>query len=139
MWARRLKPEVCDEVETLEDTLKLTRRWKKSKDHPTAIFSLNNVSTGHLLWALRKVDFAIPQKIALIGFDDLEFAALLSPPLTVIRQPAANLGIQASKLLFERIAAAKGPEGGFSIKLVLPVEFVIRESCGCHPAKQAKN
>ncbi len=139
MWARRLKPEVYDEVETLDDTLKLARRWKKIKDHPTAIFSLNNVSTRHLLWALREVNLAIPQKIALIGFDDLELAALLSPPLTVIRQPAANLGVQASKLLFERIAAAKHPEGGFGIKLVLPVEFVIRESCGCPPAKHAKN
>jgi LacI family transcriptional regulator len=139
MRTNRLKPEVYDEVETLEDTLKLTRRWKKSKDHPTAIFSLNNVSTRHILWALREVDLAIPEKVALIGFDDLELAALLSPPLTVIRQPAANLGVQASKLLFERIATAKGPEGGFGIKLVLPVEFVIRESCGCPPAKQAKS
>jgi LacI family transcriptional regulator len=139
MRASRLKPEIYDEVETLEDTVKLVRRWKKSQDRPTAIFSLNNVSTRHLLWALREVDLAIPQDVALIGFDDLELGALLSPPLTVIRQPAANLGVQASKLLFERIAAAKRPEGGFGIKLVLPVEFVIRGSCGCHAIKQGKS
>jgi LacI family transcriptional regulator len=139
MRASRLKPEIYDEIETLEDTLKLARRWKKSQDRPTAIFSMNNVSTGHLLWALREVDLAIPEKIALIGFDDLELGALLSPPLTVIRQPAANLGVQASKLLFERIAAAKQSEGSFGIKIVLPVEFVIRGSCGCPAAKQAKN
>jgi LacI family transcriptional regulator len=138
MRAARLKPEIYDEVRTLEDTLKIVRRWKKSQDRPTAIFSLNNVSTRYLLWALREVDLAIPQDIALIGFDDLELAALLSPPLTVIRQPAANLGVQASKLLFERIAAAKRPEGGFGIKLVLPVEFVIRGSCGCNATNQAK-
>jgi LacI family transcriptional regulator len=135
MRARRLKPEIYDEVETLDDTLKLARRWKKNPDPPTAIFSLNNVSTRHLLWALREVDLAIPQKVALIGFDDLELAALLSPSLTVVRQPAANLGIQASKLLFERISAGKRTEGDFVIKLVLPVEFVIRASCGCPPAK----
>jgi LacI family transcriptional regulator len=139
MRASRLKPEIYDEVNTLEDTLKLARRWKKSQERPTAIFSLNNVSTRYLLWALREVDLAIPQKIALIGFDDLELAALLSPPLTVIRQPAANLGVQASKLLFERIAVPKRPEGGFGIKLVLPVEFVIRGSCGCPAAKQIKS
>jgi len=139
MRASRLKPEIYDEVTTLEDTLKLVRRWKKSQERPTAIFSLNNVSTRHLLWALRETDWAIPQDIALIGFDDLELGALLSPPLTVIRQPAANLGTQASKLLFERIAAAKRPEGGFGIKLVLPVEFVIRGSCGCPATVQAKS
>jgi LacI family transcriptional regulator len=139
MRAAQLKPEIYDNVETLEDTLKLARRWKKNQNRPTAIFSLNNVSTRYLLWALREVDLAIPQKIALIGFDDFELAALLSPPLTVIRQPAANLGLQASKLLFERIAAAKRPEGGFGIKFVLPVEFVIRGSCGCPVAKQTKS
>jgi LacI family transcriptional regulator len=138
MRAHRLKPEIYDEVETLDDTLNLVRRWKKGQDHPTAIFSLNNVSTRHLLWALREVDLAIPQKVALIGFDDLELAALLSPPLTVIRQPAANLGVQASKLLFERMAAGMRPEGGFGIKLVLPVEFVIRDSCGCSAARPAR-
>jgi LacI family transcriptional regulator len=139
MRAGRLKPEIHDEVKTLEDTSKLVRRWKKSQERPTAVFSLNNVSTRHLLWALREADLAIPEDIALIGFDDLELAALLSPPLTVIRQPAANLGVQASKLLFERIAASKHPEGGFGIKLVLPVEFVIRGSCGCPATKQTRS
>jgi LacI family transcriptional regulator len=139
MRASRLKPEIYDEVKTLEDTLKLVRRWKKSQERPTAVFSLNNVSTHHLLWALREVGLTIPENIALIGFDDFELAALLSPPLTVIRQPSANLGVQASKLLFERIAAAKRPEGGFGIKLVLPVEFVIRGSCGCSATKQTRS
>jgi LacI family transcriptional regulator len=69
--------------------------------------------------------------MALIGFDDLELASLLSPSLTVVRQPAANLGIQAARILFERIGVTTAPESGFGIKLVLPVEFVIRGSCGC--------
>jgi LacI family transcriptional regulator len=131
MQIARLKPETYDEVETLAATLKLVRRWKKSQDRPTAIFSLNNVTTRHLLYALREVDLAIPQKIALIGFDDLELAELLSPSLTVVRQPAANLGTHAARLLFERIGVTTPPEDGFGIKLVLPVEFVIRSSCGC--------
>jgi LacI family transcriptional regulator len=139
MRAARLKPEIYGDIETLDDTTKLVRRWKKSQERPTAIFSLNNVSTRHLLWALREADLAIPKQVALIGFDDLELAALLSPPLTVIRQPAANLGLQASKLLFERIAALKRPESGLGIKLVLPVEFVIRGSCGCPIEKQTRS
>jgi LacI family transcriptional regulator len=139
MRAARLKLEIYDEIETLEDTLKLVRRWKKSAERPTAIFSLNNVTTQHLLWALRETGLTIPRNMALIGFDDLELGALLSPPLTVIRQPASNVGVQASKLLFERIAAAKRPDGGFGIKLVLPVEFVIRASCGCSTTEQSKS
>ena len=88
----RLKPEIHDEIETLDGTLRLVRRWKKAQDRPTAIFPLNNVATRNLLHALREVDLAIPEKIALIGFDDLELTSLLSPSLTVVRQPAANLG-----------------------------------------------
>ncbi len=131
MQTAKLKPELYDETETLEHTLKIIRPWKKAKKRPTAIFSLNNVSTRHLLHALQEVDLMIPQKMALIGFDDLELASLLSPSLTVVRQPAADLGTQAARLLFERIHSANPLEGAFGIKLVLPVEFVIRNSCGC--------
>lgn len=136
MRSRRLKPEIYDEVATLDDTVKLVRRWKKSQG-PTAIFSLNNVATRYLLWTLREAEIRLPDKMALIGFDDIDLAALLSPPLTVVRQPATNLGTQAAKLLFERIATAKSVDSGFGIKLVLPVEFVIRGSCGCAVSKQA--
>lgn len=135
MQIARLKPEIYDQIETLAAALKLVRKWKKTEDRPTAIFSLNNVTTRHLLYALQEVDFAIPQKIALIGFDDLELAELLSPALTVVRQPAASLGTQAARLLFERIGVTNTLEGGFGIKLVLPVEFVVRNSCGCPASK----
>ena len=131
MQIARLKPEIYDQIETLAATLKLVRKWKKTEDRPTAIFSLNNVTTRHLLYALQEVDLAIPQKIALIGFDDLELAELLSPALTIVRQPAASLGTQAARLLFERIGVTNTLEGGFGIKLVLPVQFVVRNSCGC--------
>jgi LacI family transcriptional regulator len=131
MQIARLKPEIYDQIETLDAALKLVRKWKRTEDRPTAIFSLNNVTTHHLLYALREFGLAIPQKIALIGFDDLELAELLSPALTVVRQPAANLGTQAARLLFERIGVTTPPEDGYGIKLVLPVEFVIRNSCGC--------
>jgi LacI family transcriptional regulator len=139
MQMARLKPEIHDEIETLDDTLRLVRRWKKAQDRPTAIFSLNNVATRNLLHALREVDLAIPEKMALIGFDDLELGSLLSPSLTVVRQPAANLGIQAARILFERIGVTTAPESGFGIKLVLPVEFVIRCSCGCHSSIKDKD
>jgi len=131
MKSAKLRPEVYEKVESLQQTVRTVNQWKKASDRPTAVFSLNNVTTRHLLHALREAEITIPQKMALIGFDDLELASLLSPGLTVIRQPAVELGTQAARLLFEHINATQQDEGRFGIKLVLPVEFVIRGSCGC--------
>jgi LacI family transcriptional regulator len=131
MQAARLKPELYVDAQSLEDTVKIVRQWKKARNRPTAIFALNNVSTRHLLEALRLVDLPIPEKMALVGFDDFELAGLLSPSLTVVRQPATGLGLQAARILFERIEAVDPQESSFGVKLVLPVEFVIRSSCGC--------
>lgn len=131
MQAAGLKPDVHDKLATLEEVLALVRQWKRRQDRPTAVFSLNNVSTRYLLQALRAEKFRIPEELALIGFDELELSELLSPPLTVVRQPAASLGTQSARILFERIAMTGQTNTDFGVKLVLPVEFVVRQSCGC--------
>jgi LacI family transcriptional regulator len=73
----------------------------------------------------------MPGSIALVGFDDFSLAPLLSPALTAIRQPAHILGSQAAKILFEHIENAEDDRQRYGIKMVLPVELIIRTSCGC--------
>ncbi len=68
--------------------------------------------------------------MALIGFDDLELGNILHPALTVIRQPAALLGETAARLLFHRVAGDR-PMNMEAQRVVLPVELVLRHSCGC--------
>ena len=136
MQGARLKPDLYVDANSIEDMVKIVRQWKKARDRPTAIFALNNVTTRHLLEALRLADLPIPEKMALVGFDDFELAGLLSPSLTVVRQPATGLGMQAARILFERIDAHDQQESSFGVKLVLPVEFVIRNSCGCSGASK---
>ena len=131
MLSAHLKPETHLSLQSYKDVLKLARRWKMSTERPSAVFTLNNVSTRYMLEALRAVNLPIPQKIALVGFDDLELGKLLSPSLTVVRQPAVGLGTQAARTLFERLMTVGKQEPEFKIKHVLPVEFVIRNSCGC--------
>ena len=73
----------------------------------------------------------VPEEIAFIGFADFALADILRPSLTVVRQPVERAGEQAAQLLFTRL------DSGSSIptqKLNLPVELIIRRSCGCHPA-----
>lgn len=126
-----LRPNIYDEASTPEMVRNIVHSWSKVKDRPTALFALNNVTTLRILQSVREEGFTIPDSMALVGFDDFSLAPLLSPPLTAIRQPAQVLGRQAAKLLFDRIESANDVPGDLKVNMVLPVELIIRASCGC--------
>jgi len=98
---------------------------------PTAIFCLNNVVALMTLAVLDARGIEIPQKMAVIGFDDCDFASLLKVPLTAVRQPAGELGRQAARLLFQQIHDGNASSSRTRTRIVLPTELIIRESCGC--------
>jgi LacI family transcriptional regulator len=110
-------------------------------NRPTALFSLNNVTTIHVLQFLACEGIQVPGEIALIGFDDFEMAPLLRVPLTAIRQPAAELGRTAAQLLLDWIRTRKTNGLPIERTVVLPTELVIRRSCGCtrDPAQLREN
>jgi LacI family repressor for deo operon, udp, cdd, tsx, nupC, and nupG len=66
----------------------------------------------------------VPDDIALAGFDDLDFAAHLDPPLTTIRQGVRDQGAEAAHTLFQLV---QHPDGG-PRRVILPTELVIRQS-----------
>jgi LacI family transcriptional regulator len=116
----------CSSPETVAPTLaKLLDR----PHPPTAIFCLNNLTMRYTLLALNELGVSIPGGVAIVGFDDFELAEILSPTLTVVRQPSSELGRVAANVLFENLPKEPTAEGGKEI--VLPVELVIRRSCGC--------
>jgi LacI family transcriptional regulator len=78
---------------------------------------------------LQAAGIRVPADIAVVGFDDMRLSALLSPPLTTIRQPMRLLGERACSRLLQRIADPALPP----LAERLPTELIIRESCGCHP------
>ena len=102
-----------------------------SRGSPQALFTANNISTTWVIEALRDLGIEIGKDVALVGFDDLEFYALLTPSITAVNQPAAELGRISARILLQRI---KGELTGSSLRTVLPVSLVIRESCGCKRA-----
>jgi LacI family transcriptional regulator len=100
----------------------------QSGARPDALFSVNNSSTLWVIEALREMKIEIGKDVALVGFDDVAFYSLITPPITTIRQPAAELGQMSTRLLLQRI---KGEFTASSVRTVLPVKLVVRESCGC--------
>jgi LacI family transcriptional regulator len=115
--------------ESQEDTLRAVREILRGPNPATGIFTSNTLATRYVLSALLNLGVKIPNDIAFVGFDDFDMAEFTSPPLTVVRQPALEMGRVATSLLFDRIARGELPQTGN--KIVLPVEIVLRRSCGC--------
>jgi DNA-binding LacI/PurR family transcriptional regulator len=93
---------------------------------PTAVFSTNNLMTLGCIKELYSRKIAIPDEMALVGFDDSTWAEALIPPLTTIKQPGYELGVNAAELLIKRL---NNPDTS-TMNIVLNTELVIRESCG---------
>jgi LacI family transcriptional regulator len=100
----------------------------KSHPAPTAIFATDNTVAVRVLRELQKHSVKIPDKMALIAFDDFDAADLMRPTITVVRQPTVDIGRQAASMLLARI---RGDVSSNPKEVVLPTELVIRESCGC--------
>lgn len=129
MLEARLEPEATFECSSEEVTAEILSTMLQGKAPATAFFTANNLTTRYALHALVDSGVKVPDEVALVGFDDFELADILHPTLTVVRQPAAELGRVAANLLFDRIKRSEFPEEGSHV--VLPVELVLRRSCGC--------
>lgn len=103
----------------------LARELLSLPDPPTALFVCNGLMTIGALEAIAGLGLRIPRQIAIVGYDELPLAAVFNPPLTMVRQPAYEVGRSAAELLLKRIEDEKRPPT--SLKL-LP-ELIIRKSC----------
>lgn len=89
-----------------------------------AIFCGNDNSARGAMEAIRAAGLQVPEDIAIAGFDDLEFAAQLDPPLTTIRQRIGEMGQEAAQTL---LGLLENPDGG-PRRVLLPTELVVRQS-----------
>jgi DNA-binding LacI/PurR family transcriptional regulator len=104
--------------------LTVTRRLLDLPKPPTAIFTVNNLTTIGVLGALREREVRIPEEISVVGFDDIPTAELLQPPLTVVKQPTYRVGAHAADLLIRRL---REPTAAVK-EVVLAARLVVRGS-----------
>lgn len=112
-----------------EETLRALKEKLEGGNAPTAILTSNTLVTRYVLSAIAQLGVRVPNDLAFAAFDDFDLAEFTAPPLTVVRQPAQEMGRVATNLLFDRIARGETPQSGN--RIVLPVEIVLRRSCGC--------
>lgn len=94
-------------------------------DRPTALVACNDLIALGVFDACRGIGLRIPDDLALVGCDDDAVASLVTPPLTTVRQDAHQIGVCAAKMLI-RLLEGEPVERAH----VLPVELIVRESCG---------
>ena len=107
------------------------RRLLELRNPPTAVFTVNNLVALGAIEAVRESGLEVPDDVALVCFDDIEYASRLYPFLTVMEQPAETFGTLGAQLLLERIQGRGAAEPRV---VVLPASFVVRRSCGASSA-----
>jgi DNA-binding LacI/PurR family transcriptional regulator len=103
------------------------------RDRPTALFVTNNLMTVGALGAIQALGLAVPSDVSLVGFDDMDWYPLASPPITAVDQPAYEIGTRAAQRLLLRI------EGRRRVRretILLPTELIVRASTAAPPRRR---
>jgi LacI family transcriptional regulator len=95
----------------------------QSRPDLTAVLTGGNVLGEAAVLAARELDLRVPRDVSLVMYDDVPWAELCSPPLTVIAQPGRDIGYRAAELVLR--SGGRRPRG-----VVLPTELIVRGSCG---------
>jgi DNA-binding LacI/PurR family transcriptional regulator len=102
---------------------------------PTLIFAANDMIAFGALLAFREAGLHCPDDISLIGFDNLQFAEMTSPPLSSVSQPGFQMGTNAAQILIERVRGDHGP----AKHIVLETALTIRDSVAAPPRTSVRS
>ncbi len=105
-----------------EEAVRLLEAGKR----PTAIIAGGNLILSGVLRAIRQFDLSIPEDLSLISCDEVDLAALMNPPITVIIRDIQLIGQLAADQILRRID--DGSDSAPS-RQSIPTELVVRESC----------
>jgi LacI family transcriptional regulator len=103
------------------------KEFLKMAEPPSAIFATNDYMALGTYQAIVEAGHRVPEDIALIGFNDIEFTSMKGIEMTTIGQKKYEMGALAVKTLVERI---EGGKGGSPKEFILEPELIVRKTCG---------
>lgn len=123
-------------LETDNDALSASEKLDHYLDRagtlPDVLIAGNNPLLLGALKQLQQRQITIPSDMAVVGYDEFDWAPLLNPPMTVLNENSEEIGRRAAKMLTRLIKEEGGAQGQLSeYQLRVPAELVIRQSCGC--------
>ncbi|HEY6686141.1 MAG TPA: LacI family DNA-binding transcriptional regulator [Propionibacteriaceae bacterium] len=101
-----------------------------SNERPTAVFAANDLLAIGLLQGFVTAGLRVPDDMAIVGYDDIAFAAAAAVPLSSVRQPRLAIGYRAAELLFDEIEALDREESHDHQQVRFTPELVVRRSSG---------
>ena len=113
---------ILHKAKKLEDGYQIGKLLTGKKDRPTAVIAYNDLVAIGILKAFGEEGLMVPDYMSIIGFDDIE---LMTFPLTTVKIPTYEMGVEASELIIKRI---KGDKPARSRRIVLNTELIIRKS-----------
>ncbi len=113
-----------------------------ARRRPSAVFCANDLVALGLLQQMTQQGVAVTDELAIVGYDDIEFAAAAAVPLTSVRQPRHELGRTACELLLQEARFNAGTSAGLAGRHVhrqveFTPELVVRASSGRRPVRPA--
>jgi len=97
--------------------------------HPAdAIVCANDFTAAVLMRSMESIGVKVPRDVRVVGFDDVKYATLVSPPLTTVHQPCRDIAVIAFQTMIQRLADPSLPASSIYLKPTL----VVRESCGAY-------
>ncbi|MCO7469665.1 LacI family transcriptional regulator [Stenotrophomonas maltophilia] len=124
MRAHGLEPDYREVEPTAEAAISTVGQWLADPLRPEALVASNSLLLMGALKAARSAGLAIPEALALAGFDNERWTELVEPGITVIEQPVEEMGRAAMSLLLERLHTPELPVR----RLVMTGRCVVRGS-----------
>jgi DNA-binding LacI/PurR family transcriptional regulator len=132
-----MPPELIVQLEGTDPTPNLGYPFAKQllarKEPFTALFAYNDISAIGSICAFQEAGLRVPDDVSVVGFDDIQSAAYLNPPLTTVRQPLLEMGEIAARTLLDRIEDRVNYVPEISIR----PEFVMRKSTAPPSSRRA--
>jgi DNA-binding LacI/PurR family transcriptional regulator len=113
---------------TLESGTQIARELAQLDELPTALMVINDLMAIGIMLELQEAGYAIPQDVAVVGFDDIPEATIVRPTLTTIAQPSYEIGYKLASALFERIENSDIAEKRMFYS---DCHLVVRQSANC--------
>ncbi|HSP68929.1 MAG TPA: GntR family transcriptional regulator, partial [Bryobacteraceae bacterium] len=127
-------PELEAQVCRIEPEDRAQVRDILARLRPDGFVCANDFTAARLLRTLTELRVSVPDKVRMVGIDDVKYASLLSVPLTTIHQPCASIGSAAIGAMLDRLRDPGLP----ARDIVLNFHLVVRSSCGARTEKEMK-
>lgn len=93
---------------------------------PTAVFAANDEMAVGVMQVAQAAGIRVPEDLAVVGFDNIRLARVVTPALTTLNQPKLDAGFRLGQNMLNRLGGTADSE-----QIVLPGDLLVRRSCGC--------